>query len=85
MRKPGWQVPEALADAVRQAVEDGHASSQNAFIEHALLRHLAEVRRERIYQAYADAAKDPIFAADMARVTSDYEIVSGDGLPKKSH
>lgn len=79
-QKPGWQVPSSLAEAVRAAVAEGAAESQNAFVERAILRELAELRRARLYAAYAEAASDPHFCASMADVTSAFEPAVGDGL-----
>lgn len=79
-RKPGWQVRSSVADAVRQAVDEGAAESQNAFVERALVRELRELRRRRVYDAYAAAAEDPSFAAEVAEVTREFEPTAGDGL-----
>ena len=55
-KKPGYQLPEALVRAVKDAVDQGAAESQNAFVERALIRELQEARRRRLYDAYAAAA-----------------------------
>ncbi len=70
--KPGYRLHQSVIDAVRAAVEQGAAESQSAFVERALLRELSELRRQRLYAAYAEAAADPEFLADMKAV--------GDGL-----
>jgi len=80
VRKPGWQVSVSLADAVRAAVEEGLAESQNALVERALLRFLAEERRALLYAAYEEAARDPEFVADMEAVSAAFEPTAGDGL-----
>lgn len=79
-RKPGWQVRSSVADAVRQAVDEGAAESQNAFVERALVRELRELRRRRVYEAYAAAAEDPSFTTEMEEVTREFEATAGDGL-----
>lgn len=79
-RKTGWQVRSSVADAVRRAVEEGGAESQNAFVERALVRELRELRRRRVYEAYATAAQDPAFTSDMESLTDDFEPTAGDGL-----
>lgn len=79
-RKPGWQVRSSVADAVRQAVDEGAAESQNAFVERALVRELRELRRRRVYDAYAAAAEDPSFTAEMEEVTREFEGTTRDGL-----
>lgn len=79
-RKPGWQVRTSVADAVRRAVDEGAAESQNAFVERALVRELRELRRRRVYEAYAAAAEDTSFAAEMKEVAKEFEATMSDGL-----
>lgn len=70
LRKTGWQVRQSLAEAVKEAVEQGAAESQNAFVERALIRELKKFRRQRVYDAYKQAATDPVFLADMRSTTA---------------
>ncbi len=79
-RKTGWQVRSSVAEAVKQAVEAGAAESQNAFVEKAVIRELRELRRQRVYDSYAEAASDPAFREDMATVTRAFEPAVGEGL-----
>lgn len=79
-RKTGWQVRSSVAEAVKQAVEAGAAESQNAFVERAVIRELRELRRQRVYDSYAEAASDPAFREDMANVTRAFEPAVGEGL-----
>ncbi|MEX2609123.1 MAG: hypothetical protein WEA24_04195 [Gemmatimonadota bacterium] len=76
----GWQVSQSVAEAVKEAVENGAAESQNAFVENALLRRLKELRRDRIYSAYEDAAQDPVFMADMRSTSQAFSVTVSDGL-----
>jgi hypothetical protein len=80
LRKTGWQVRTSVADAVRQAVAEGAAESQNALVERAILRHLAELKREILYEAYAEAAKDPVFMDEMREVSAEFDSAVTDGL-----
>lgn len=79
-RKVGWQVSQSIADAVKEAVAKGAAESQNAFVEDALLRRLKELRREKIYASYAEAAQDAAFMEDMASTTEAFSVTVRDGL-----
>ncbi len=79
-KKVGWQVRESVADAVREAVANGAAESQNAFVEDALLRHLKALRRGKIYSAYEEAAQDPIFMEDMRNTSEAFSGTERDGL-----
>ncbi|HET9983430.1 MAG TPA: hypothetical protein VFQ38_07575 [Longimicrobiales bacterium] len=65
---------------MKEAVEAGAAESQNAFVERALIRELREIRRQRVYDAYAQAAADPVFMEDMRSTTAAFEATTGDGL-----
>lgn len=80
LRKAGWQVRQSVAEAVREAVERGAADSQNAFVEEALIRHLKELRRQRVYAEYARAAADPAFKAAMCSTNESFETTAADGL-----
>ena len=80
LRKPGWQVHTSVADAVREAVEEGVAESQNALVERAVLRFLAEKRREKLYASYAEAAQDTAFMADMRAVSDAFETTRRSSL-----
>jgi hypothetical protein len=80
LRKTGWQVRGSVADAVKQAVEGGAADSQNAFVERALVRELKKLRRQRVHDAYAEAATDPVFMAEMNAVTDAFDATAGDDL-----
>lgn len=71
-----------MAEAVKDAVEKGAADSQNAFVERALVRELKELRRQRVYAAYAQAAADPMFAEDMGSTTAAFESTARDGLAR---
>jgi len=79
-KKVGWQVRESVADAVREAVANGAAESQNAFVEDALLRRLKALRRGKIYSAYEEAAQDPVFMEDMRSTSEAFSATERDGL-----
>jgi hypothetical protein len=80
LRKTGWQVHASVADAVREAVEKGAAESQNAFVERALRRELATLRRDRLYAAYAEAARDPRFLEDARLTNESFDSTVAEGL-----
>lgn len=80
LRKVTYQMRESVVDGVRGAVESGVAPSANAFVEEAVVARLRELRRERVYREYAEAAADPEFMRDMDEVTREFDIAIGDGL-----
>ncbi len=79
-KKTGFQIRQSVLLAVREAVEEGAAPSQNAFVERALVRELKELRRQRVYEAYARAARDPDFREDMDTIDDAFDPAAGDGL-----
>ena len=83
-KKMGWQVSQSVAQAVKEAVEGGAAESQNAFVEDALLRRLKELRRERVYSAYEEAAQDPAFMQDMGTISETFGVTALDGLDRRA-
>jgi hypothetical protein len=82
-RKTGWQVRSSVAEAVRQAVREGAAESQNAFVERALVRELRVLRRRRVYDAYAAAARDAAFTSEQEGIRRDFEPATGDGFEER--
>jgi Arc/MetJ-type ribon-helix-helix transcriptional regulator len=80
LRKVSYQLRESVAQSVRAAVEAGAAPSANAFVEEAILRQLKELRRERLYAAYQEAANDPEYVAEMAELTAEFDFAVADGL-----
>lgn len=80
LKKTGFQIRRSVLQGVRDAVEEGAADSQNAFVERALVRELREIRRRRVYEAYAEAADDPAFREDMSSTSNAFDATVGDGL-----
>lgn len=79
-RKMGWQVSEAIARAVKEAVDSGAAQSQNALVQEALLNHLKQLRRQELYAAYERAAADPAFMEEMRATEDAFASSVADGL-----
>ena len=79
-QKTGYQLRRSIVLAVRDAVQEGAAESQNAFVERALIRELQELRKKALTAAYEQAALDPVFMEDMCAVDAAWDVTSGDGL-----
>lgn len=75
-----YQLRTGVADSVRAAVDAGAAPDANTFVEDAIIERLKELRRERLYAAYAEAANDPAYAAEMAEITAEFDPAVSDGL-----
>ena len=80
LRKVSYQIRESVAESVRAAVDSGVSASANAFVEEAIIDRLKELRRERLYAAYQEAANDPEYVAEMAELTAEFDCTVADGL-----
>lgn len=76
---------ETVALAIRALVDAGEAQSADAFVEAAVIAHLRERRKQRLYAAYREAAADPVFMADMNETNRMFDETLGDGLPESEH
>jgi hypothetical protein len=80
LKKVTLQIRASVFQAVRALVDEGATPSTNVFVEEALDQRLREIRRERVYREYQEAANDALFMADMASTTQAFESTTGDGL-----
>lgn len=80
LEKTGYRIPRSLVSMVREVVEAGEARSQNEFVERALRRELRALEQQRLYEAYAKAAADAAFMADMDDAAKVWANAEGDGL-----
>ena len=80
LRKVTLRLRETVTIAIRALVESGGTPSADAFIEEAVVARFRERRQQRVYAAYAEAAADPIFMADMELTNSAFDAAVGDGL-----
>ncbi|MFN2563536.1 MAG: hypothetical protein ABR499_00825 [Gemmatimonadaceae bacterium] len=80
LKKATFQIHASVVDAIKAAVQAGVAPSANALVEEAVKDKLRELRRARVYQAYAEAAQDPAFNEDVEDTTRAFEGTTADGL-----
>lgn len=66
--------------AAEVAVDAGGAANLSAFVEEAVEEKLRRSKRSQLYAAYAEAARDPAFMAEMREVTLAFDATTGDGL-----
>lgn len=64
-RKVTYSLPEELVESVGSVVRDGAAPSYSAFVERALTKEVRRARERNLADAFADAAADPTFLADI--------------------
>jgi Arc/MetJ-type ribon-helix-helix transcriptional regulator len=80
LRKTSFRLPGALLDSVARVVREGEAESQTAFVERALRRELASIRRQELRDAYAAAARDAGFVEDVETLAKEFDGTVADGL-----
>lgn len=79
LQKMSFQLQASVAEAIRAVVRAGEAPSANVFVEEAVKERLRERRRDRLYAAYADAAQDSEFMAEMIETERVFDITVADG------
>jgi hypothetical protein len=83
LKKASVQMHTSTLEAVKQAVERGAAASQNEFVEAAVIARLRELRREKVYASYREAAADAAYVEDMNAVAAAFEATVADGLGER--
>lgn len=79
-QKASFTLHADVIEAVKAAVGEGLASNSSAFVEAAVREKLQRAKRTKLYAAYAAAAEDPVFRADMAAVGKAFDRTTADGL-----
>lgn len=74
-KKTTFVLDEGIIGQAREIVEKGTFKSMNAFVETAIKDELVSINKERIKAAIKDAAKDPLFLADIREIEKDFEHV----------
>jgi hypothetical protein len=67
-----------LLQAMDEAVNAGMARSKNAFVEEALDRALADIRRRERRERLEAASRDPLFLRDIAGVECDFRFADAE-------
>ena len=84
LRKVTLRLHERLTAAIRRLVDSGEAASTDAFIEDAIVALFRERRRARVYAAYAAAASDQAYVADMDELNDAFDGTTSDGLRQET-
>jgi Arc/MetJ-type ribon-helix-helix transcriptional regulator len=79
-RKASFQISSTVLQAVDSVVRSGRFRSRNALLEEALREKLRELRRERLYASYDEAASNPMFLAELQATSQAFEGAMADGL-----
>lgn len=78
--KKSFTIHRDLVLAAEAAVRAGQAENLSAFVERSITEQLQRDRRAVLKAAYAKAARDPAFLADMESISRDLDPASPDGL-----
>lgn len=81
-KKTTFILDEGIIGQAKEIVGKGTFKSMNAFVETAIKDELESINRERIKAAIKDAAKDPLFLADIRETEKDFEHVDFEGPEK---
>jgi metal-responsive CopG/Arc/MetJ family transcriptional regulator len=77
-RKATFLLPSRLLKEVDDAVATGSAASKNAFVEEALDRAIAELRRAQLRDGLQAAMADPLFRRDLEEVERDFRLADAE-------
>lgn len=72
-RKATFALDRSVLQALDEAVAAGAASSKNALVEQALRAQLKALRHEMEWLRWQEAARDPLFMKDIARIEGEFE------------
>ena len=78
--KKSFTLTEELVRAADAAVAEGGAPNLSAFVQEAIAEKISREKRAKLYAAYAEAALDPQFMAEMREVTAAFDASVADGL-----
>lgn len=76
--KVTFVLPTALASEVKQAVVTGAFESQNALVRTAIEHEMKKLREDEISRAYAEAAQDPLYMADLQENMDHWKLLDAD-------
>jgi Arc/MetJ-type ribon-helix-helix transcriptional regulator len=74
-RKVTYSLPEELIHDIACVVRDGAAPSYSAFVEEALTEKVREAREKALAAAFARAATDPAFLADVEEAMEAFKPI----------
>jgi len=76
-RKVTYSLPNELLQAMEDAVREGAAPSYSAFVAEAVKERLERLTEQRLREAFATAARDPLFLEDVEATTQAFAAVDG--------
>ena len=77
-KKATFNLHTEVLDALDEAMKKGIAASKNALVEQALLKELAELRRQERSALWKEAVKDKLFLKDIADVEAAFKTADAE-------
>ena len=71
-KKSTFFLSQDLLTEIKELVPARGLSSQNALVEEALRKYIAEYKREVLRKQYLEASRDPQFMADIDAIEKDF-------------
>lgn len=84
MGKRAFTLHADVIAGVKEAVGQGFAQNQSAFVEEAIREKLQRTKLAHLNDAYAQAAVDPAFLAEMDSISALFDSTASDGLSSPS-
>jgi hypothetical protein len=69
-----------MSDVKRTPAEGSAPRAVSAVAKRRVRREMPAARKERLLQAYAEAAADPAYQAEMEEIDRAFDVTVGDGL-----
>lgn len=79
LKKVTFQLSESIVEAIKTLVEKGEARSANVFVETAVREKLRDRRRAKVYAAYEEASRDPVYMRQLNEDTDAFDVTLSDG------
>lgn len=79
-RKATFVLPAVLLAQVRHLVEAGLAESASALVREAVEERVRQLREEELAREFREAARDPLFLADLEETEEAFAVSVADGL-----
>lgn len=72
-KKSTYFLSEEILAEIKKIVPATGLRSQNAFVEEALRRYIAEFKRDILRQQYLEASRDPQFLSDINEIEKTFQ------------
>jgi len=71
-KKSTYFLSQDLLSEIKEVVSASGLNSQNALVEEALRKYIAEFKRDILRKQYMEASRDPQFLVDISEIDRDF-------------